>query len=224
MEKNKTGKYLKYAVGEIVLVVIGILIALQINNWNEERKINKGVATLSKSMINELKTDIATFNEEIIFIESMIGKYSVVSDIVSKTKQGDVKEPLLSMVKFYGFRPNNATYKSAVASGFLGNHKDSIEIKIANYYEQDYTRLNEFAIFQSDYVKKLTDVLINEFPNINVSNEEFTFQSLDKLKTDRIVNLLEVNRISRIRLLRVLKETKEQAQQLITALEYQTIK
>ena len=38
MEKNKTGKYLKYAIGEIVLVVIGILIALQINNWNENRK------------------------------------------------------------------------------------------------------------------------------------------------------------------------------------------
>ena len=38
MEENKTGKYLKYAIGEIVLVVIGILIALQINNWNENRK------------------------------------------------------------------------------------------------------------------------------------------------------------------------------------------
>jgi len=38
MEKNKTGKYLKYAIGEIVLVVIGIIIALQVNNWNESRK------------------------------------------------------------------------------------------------------------------------------------------------------------------------------------------
>lgn len=36
--ENKTSKYLKYAIGEIVLVVIGILIALQINNWNESRK------------------------------------------------------------------------------------------------------------------------------------------------------------------------------------------
>ena len=38
LSENKTGKYLKYAVGEIVLVVIGILIALGINNWNEHRK------------------------------------------------------------------------------------------------------------------------------------------------------------------------------------------
>ena len=37
--ENKTGKYFKYAIGEIVLVVVGILIALQINNWNDERKM-----------------------------------------------------------------------------------------------------------------------------------------------------------------------------------------
>ncbi len=41
MEKNKTGKYLKYAFGEIVLVMIGILLALQINNWNQQRVQNK---------------------------------------------------------------------------------------------------------------------------------------------------------------------------------------
>lgn len=38
MDKNKTGKYLKYAIGEIVLVMIGILLALQVNNWNQDRK------------------------------------------------------------------------------------------------------------------------------------------------------------------------------------------
>jgi hypothetical protein len=38
MEKNKTAKYFKYAIGEIVLVMIGILLALQVSNWNQERK------------------------------------------------------------------------------------------------------------------------------------------------------------------------------------------
>jgi hypothetical protein len=54
MEKNKTGKYLKYALGEIILVVIGILIALQINNWNENKK-----RTASEvKHLKELKSDI----------------------------------------------------------------------------------------------------------------------------------------------------------------------
>ncbi len=39
LSEGKTGKYLKYAIGEIILIVIGILIALQINNWNEARKL-----------------------------------------------------------------------------------------------------------------------------------------------------------------------------------------
>ena len=52
--ENKTGKYLKYAIGEIVLVVIGILIALQINTWNE----NKKKTVLEIKHLKELKSDI----------------------------------------------------------------------------------------------------------------------------------------------------------------------
>ncbi|NNL15387.1 MAG: hypothetical protein HKO81_01945, partial [Flavobacteriaceae bacterium] len=46
MSTGNTSKYLKYAVGEILLVVIGILIALQINNWNEGRKDRVGEQTI----------------------------------------------------------------------------------------------------------------------------------------------------------------------------------
>ena len=54
METGKTGKYLKYAIGEIVLVVIGILIALSINNWNEQKKENNTATILAKSLIEDL--------------------------------------------------------------------------------------------------------------------------------------------------------------------------
>ena len=51
MEQNKTGKYLKYAIGEIVLVVIGILIALQINTWNQHRIAKVKEFSLYKKII-----------------------------------------------------------------------------------------------------------------------------------------------------------------------------
>src|SRR5690606_840747 len=56
--ENKTGKYLKYALGEIVLVVIGILIALSINNWNENRKIRIAEIEILQNLKTELQLNL----------------------------------------------------------------------------------------------------------------------------------------------------------------------
>jgi hypothetical protein len=56
--EGKTGKYLKYAIGEIALVIIGILLALQINNWNEGRKQNKNIEDLMTVFESELEANI----------------------------------------------------------------------------------------------------------------------------------------------------------------------
>jgi len=53
--KNKTGKYFKYAIGEIVLVVLGILIAVQINTWNTSQKLKADNIVFLKKMLSELE-------------------------------------------------------------------------------------------------------------------------------------------------------------------------
>ena len=58
MAKNKTGKYLKYAIGEILLVVIGILIALQINNWNERKQNKVKVDNLLRKILQDIEIDL----------------------------------------------------------------------------------------------------------------------------------------------------------------------
>ena len=62
MGENKTGKYLKYAIGEIILVVIGILIALSINNWNERRKIENQGKEYIGEIYGDLKKEVSNLN------------------------------------------------------------------------------------------------------------------------------------------------------------------
>ena len=71
MEKNKTGKYLKYAISEIVLVVIGILIALSINNWNSKRIEN----TEEQNVLMNLKKDFQLNKENLESVLSDNEKY-----------------------------------------------------------------------------------------------------------------------------------------------------
>ena len=57
LSEGKTGKYFKYAIGEIILVVIGIVIALQINNWNENRKSNNILKNYYYQILTDLSKD-----------------------------------------------------------------------------------------------------------------------------------------------------------------------
>ena len=62
METGKTGKYFKYAIGEILLVMIGILLALQVNTWNEERKDRNREQTILYSLQQDFTTNISNVN------------------------------------------------------------------------------------------------------------------------------------------------------------------
>ncbi|SDR94860.1 hypothetical protein SAMN04515667_1059 [Formosa sp. Hel1_31_208] len=77
MEENKTGKYFKYAIGEIILVVIGILIALQINNWNENR-INSNKETAILSNIHK------EFKQNKKQLDSVIGQHQLAHSSCAK--------------------------------------------------------------------------------------------------------------------------------------------
>lgn len=80
MEQNKTGKYLKYAIGEIVLVVIGILIALQINNWNTERIEKKS----ERQILENLKTEFENAVEQMIYLNGLRANYLSAAELLVK--------------------------------------------------------------------------------------------------------------------------------------------
>ena len=72
LSEGKTGKYLKYAIGEILLVVIGILIALQINNLNEERKLKNAEQVLLQQLKQEFESNLSQLNQKMKMRDIMI--------------------------------------------------------------------------------------------------------------------------------------------------------
>jgi hypothetical protein len=70
--KNKTEKYFKYAIGEIILVVIGILIALSLNNWNQNVTYKNELKQIVKEIRSDLNKDILSLREDIKFSEAFI--------------------------------------------------------------------------------------------------------------------------------------------------------
>jgi len=84
--ENKTGKYFKYAIGEIILVVIGILIALQINTWNEGRKNN----IKEQQILSQLKDE---YNANLLQLEQKITHRKRIIEAANKVLQY-IDEPL----------------------------------------------------------------------------------------------------------------------------------
>ena len=83
LSEGKTEKYFKYAIGEIILVVIGILIALQINNWNNERILAKEEKLLLANLKEEYQENLLNLNIAIKKRESQMNALNTLNDFVT---------------------------------------------------------------------------------------------------------------------------------------------
>tara|TARA_R110002072_G_scaffold202443_7_gene360252 strand:- start:3066 stop:3782 length:717 start_codon:yes stop_codon:yes gene_type:complete len=125
MNQNKTSKYFKYAIGEIILVVIGILIALQINNWNENRKSQ----AKSYNYLQRLKVDLdnvsvdvdnAVMSTESRYKRALVALEALESKELMPSKQNDFEQHLRGYFKFEISAQNTTAYNEMISSGDLG--------------------------------------------------------------------------------------------------------
>jgi hypothetical protein len=156
LSKGKTGKYLKYAIGEIVLVVIGILIALSINNWNEYRK----ETNFEQKILKELKSDFSynksELNRNIIKAtvlahncDSLLALFNLPKDEVDPGKFFNYTRKLGG---YSTFNPSNGSLNSLISSGNLYIIKnDSLRLHLARWsgiledVKEDEKRLIDFG-------------------------------------------------------------------------------
>jgi len=147
LNEGKTTKYFKYAIGEIVLVVIGILIALQINNWNENRKESIAENEFIKGVKNDLEQDKKYMKLVLSKIKPKIEAYNLLNKEPSKTyiENKYQRDSLLEVYLFNGqrtFYPISGSFQSAVAGNEINTYKNKdVTRSIVKLYNSTYLRL-----------------------------------------------------------------------------------
>ncbi len=142
LTENKFSKYLLYAIGEIILVVIGILIALQINNWNIDRISDKQMTSYMVGLKEDLKIDTLNFSKAIKIYEYSVDIRNVLMPL-SNYENTPTDSILELIIPYYSNqRLVTNTFNKITNSGITQISKnDSLSKKIYDYYT---TNLEKF--------------------------------------------------------------------------------
>ena len=142
-DDNRPLKYMRYAIGEIILVVIGILIALQINNWNDMKKKSKKESTYIKSLSKDLQSQVQVINNQIKEEERYIYSGEYVLDVLNQTKEMNYVfdhnffDHFTNLTSRKTFRTVDATYTDLISTGELNLISNShIKNEIVIYFQE----------------------------------------------------------------------------------------
>jgi hypothetical protein len=180
---NAFSKYLIYAIGEIILVVIGILIALQINNWNDNRKINSQKQALLQNMKKDLEVDTLNFSRTISFLK----------------ENTDLKESLLSLSSFdtvsienlfvlISARSTNQAVNKLTFDKFknqgISEITDNVELveEIDEYYINKSNSLESFLRWDTEESNNSRDYWFFNQNQFEIDVKQFPLESNDEIK------------------------------------------
>jgi len=189
-DDNNPLKYMRYAIGEIVLVVIGILIALSINNWNETRKDHRQEVVYYCKIKEDLESDK---NRIETIIESIVERQVVCKQLLLKLHstpkdKSVVIDDYLAAVRSDVFYPNKAAITDLTSSGKLSLlHNEELKKIILKYYTDMenslriihtnqkevtdriflYDNILEMGAHQTFYREEYGKELMDLLPNIN---------------------------------------------------------
>ena len=205
---NKYSKYLLYAIGEIFLVVIGILIALSINNQNQEKAERKIEQNYILSLIEDTKTDLSNFEDAIAANEQRIKYLDSLESMCFSYNVKDKKDAEL----MYGYmrclsRPDfvtqtDRTISQLKNSGGMRLIKDKNKIDAIIKYEETFEKIYNQQVWYEGALKDLIDAGIPIFnykyyvlkPNQTVDWDNF-FKTARLLRTDEKL-IIELGNLS----------------------------
>ena len=149
MEKNKIGKYFKYAIGEIVLVVIGILIALSINNWNETKKDR----TFEQKMLSEIKQALTADLKQ---SDRMINRvnivknacYNMLENVYNDVRYNDsMRHDVHKLITGIQYQQTLGPYQAIKSIGLDKISNDSLRNELITFYDFNYPRQKNLLLW-----------------------------------------------------------------------------
>ena len=197
METGKTGKYFKYAIGEIILVVIGILIALSINNWNENRKETNYEQKILKELKSDFSYNKSELNRNIIKATSLAHNSDSLLVLFNLPK--DEVDPSIffnywrKLGGYSTYNPSNGALNNLISSGNLNIIKnDSLRKHLARWsgiledVKEDEKRLIDFGD------TRMTPIRL-EYLNTKSKSANVVKALLENLKFENIVRTIRAS-------------------------------
>jgi hypothetical protein len=174
--ENSVAKYLRYAIGEIILVVIGILIALQINNWNENRKER----LIEIKYLKNLKHDLQNDSTDILkFKNTRIGISNAAHELLKYAKLQNFSDVYrldslyITVALWVQFIPNNNTFEELRSSGNLQLLKnDSIKNLLLDLNKKYEELVSDRNHMRREYDNYLYDQRVGQISFLDVSNPD----------------------------------------------------
>lgn len=181
INQNQMGKYFKYAFGEILLVVIGILIALGINNWNENRKIEKNEIILLEKLQEENIINLEEIKSDSTYRENLP---KLVTRFNTFLKNGDLELHKDSLQDYLGeiMRSSSYSFTQNNLVNYINSHESN-----ASDITRELATLQGFQDDLQTISEKGIDIKLSNF--FNAIKADVDFSSMEILNYDKFKSL-----------------------------------
>jgi len=185
--EGKKVQYLKYAIGEIVLVVIGILIALSINNWNQEKTNRSEELNYYKNIKRQLKEDKGGISGNVHYNNNYLRQYQYALNIIEKNDRSEIDSLVMitvNLLKYSDFHRQSNIYETMVNSGEIKLLKNQQIIEKLQRLEETYIYMNKL---ENTHTEAVSSLIVPEIISmIKVFNMKI--ENIEKLYSFEIQN------------------------------------
>lgn len=204
MEQKKVRTYLLYSTGEILLVVIGILIALQVNNWNEERIGRNQEVKILREIRNDLKSNYVEIEEIHLNIKQKLSDINTVLSLIEDKQFAQEHDTLLYVYNGFGtgiFNSANTGYQFLQSNGLGIIRHDSLRIWVTEMYEREFRNIHKREEIQFQLYENIIDPFVHTNLNLVESQTEYKMYFTPKEGFDLNDSREGVNALKEIRFL-----------------------